>query len=119
MALLKGKIKKAGIVKVLDIFKKHKPRGVHLTDTEAIVLSIKAEDGREVGETFYACILPDGRINTKQMSHRATASQRRLANFISKYITPDVTRYNVKQNIRKWVGIPVELEQKGGYVFLA
>lgn len=118
MSTLDGKIIKARIRKVWDIFKKHKPSGVGLTDTEAIVLVIETKGENVINETLYACLLPDGRINTNEMSHRAGASQRRLANFISKYISKDAN-YNVKENIKKWVGVPVQLEKKDGYVFLA
>ena len=119
MPILDGKIIKARILKVWDIFKMHKPAGLSMTDTEAIVLDIEVEGDEVISETLYACLLPDGRINTNEISSRSAASQKRLAYFISKYISKDTANYNVKKNITKWAGIPVKLEQKGGFIFLA
>jgi len=119
MTSVDAKIMDAKILKVLDIFKKHKPRGVHLTDTEAIVLTLQTRGGEKLSETLYGCILPDGRINTKEISKGAGARQRRMAHFISKYISKDVANYNVKENIGKWKGKSVTLEKEGGYLFLA
>lgn len=118
MAVVDAKIKDAKILKVLDIFKKHKPQGVRLTDTEAIVLTLETSGGKKASETLYGCILPDGRINTKEMSHNAGLKQSRIANFISKYIAEDSANYNVRENIGKWKGRPVKLESEGGYLFL-
>lgn len=119
MTVVNAKIKDAKIVKVLKLFKKHKPQGVRFTDTEAIVLTLQTPDGKTVTETLYGCILPDGRINTKEMSHGALANQRRMHQFISEYITKDVENYNVRENIGRWKGKSVALQKQGDYLFLA
>lgn len=117
MEKIKGKIEDAKIYRILDIWKR-KPKGVNFSDTDAVVVTVKA-GGKTIKKTFYCCIKASGKISLTQITKRATARQRKLADFIRKYITKDVKNYNIKQGIKEWKGKTVEVLRDKDVLFIS
>lgn len=103
-------IKKAGIHDIYDLFAR-KPKGLKFTDTDAIVISAKTEDGSIITHTFYFCLKPDGTFDPKTISKDGSRARRqRLASFLRYYkIAGNVEEYNIKEGISEWKGRTIEV----------
>jgi hypothetical protein len=104
-------IEDAGVYKIGDLFTK-KPPGLRINETDAIVVTAKAEgDKRVVTRTFYFCLKPDGTFYEESIARNGSRARRhRLASFLRHYkIAEDVKRYNIKEKISDWRGVPVQV----------
>ena len=114
-------IQDAKIYKISDLWRR-KPRGLKFNDTDAIVVTLRAQDGSTMKETFYFCLKPDGTFNVNTVSKDSSqARRRRLASFLKHYkITGNVDEYNLKEEINKWKGIEVAVVKVGdsGFIYV-
>jgi len=95
------------IYKISDLWSR-KPRGLKFNDTDALVITLRAQDGSTIKETFYFCLKPDGTFNVNTVSRDSQARRRRLASFLKHYkIAGNVDEYNLKEGIKRWKGIEV------------
>jgi hypothetical protein len=101
-------IQDAKIYKISDLWSK-KPRGLKFNDTDALVITLRAQDGSTIKETFYFCLKPDGTFNINTISKDCSHIRRqRLASFLKHYkITNNIDQYNLKKGIKRWKGIQV------------
>jgi len=114
-------IQDAKIYKISDLWRR-KPRGLKFNDTEALVITLRAQDGSTIKETFYFCLKPDGTFNINTVSKDTSgARRRRLASFLKHYkIADNVEEYNLKEGIKQWKGIEVSVLKVGdsGFIYV-
>jgi len=113
-------IQDAKIYKISDLWRR-KPRGLKFNDTDALVITLRAQDGSTIKETFYFCLKPDGTFNVNTVSRDSQARRRRLASFLKHYkITGNIDEYNLKEGIKRWKGIQVAAIKVGdsGFIYL-
>lgn len=108
---MKAIIQKAELKRVDDVWKKHKPQGLGFSDNDAVVLTIKTKEGK-LTETFYCRLKGDGTLG-HSITKASEKRQTELRNFINKYISKD-KKYNIRENISKWKGKEVEVEEIDG-----
>jgi hypothetical protein len=115
-------IQDAKIYKISDLWRR-KPRGLKFNDTDALVITLRAQDGSTIKETFYFCLKPDGTFNINTVSKdNSGARRRRLASFLKHYkITDNVDEYNLKEGIKRWKGTEVDVIKVGdsGFVYVS
>ena len=111
---MKAVIKEAKVLRVNEVWKKHKPQGLGFSDTDIIVVSW-VKDGKRFEQDFYCRLKADGTLGhsiTKQSEKR----QKDLQAFIKKYVSKGKS-YNVRARISEWKGKMVELvEIEGTYI---
>jgi len=114
-------IQDAKIYKISDLWRR-KPRGLKFNDTDALVITLRAQDGSTIKETFYFCLKPDGTFNVNTVSKdNSGARRRRLASFLKHYkIADNVEEYNLKEGIKQWKGIEVSVLKVGdsGFIYV-
>ena len=112
-------IQDAKTYKISDLWRR-KPRGLKFNDTDALVITLRAQDGITIKETFYFCLKPDGTFNINTVSKdNSGARRRRLASFLKHYkITDNVDEYNLKEGIKRWKGIEVSVLKVGNSGFI-
>src|SRR3989338_8963261 len=103
---MKATIQKVRLRRVDQVWKKHKPQGLGFSDTDAIIVDLKTDDGKKFSQTFYCRLKGDGTLG-HSMTHASEKRQECLQNFIKKYIDKD-KRYNVKENINRWEGKDID-----------
>ena len=103
-------IEKASVHDIYDLFGR-KPKGLKFNDTDAIVITARAEDGNKINHTFYFCLKPDGTFDVETVSKDGSRARRhRLASFLKYYgMTENVKEYNIKEGINEWKGKTIEL----------
>lgn len=114
MEKVSATIEGAKIHKISDLWSR-KPRGLKFNDTDALVVTLRAQDGSTIKETFYFCLKPDGTFNVNTVSKDGSHVRRqRLARFLKHYkITDNVDEYNLKKGIEEWKGIQVAAVKVG------
>jgi hypothetical protein len=121
MELKKAVIEEAGVHKIVGDLFRRKPPGLRFNETEAVVISARAEDGEIVTTTFYLCLKPDGTFDEQSMGSDASQARRhRLANFIRYYgIAEDISIYNLRDRIADWKGRAVDVipSEKGKIIY--
>ena len=76
-----------------------------------MVVTAKTKD-KEIKESFYTCVKPDGTFNIKTANKTSQARRQKLANFIQYYFKiKDMSDYNLKKRINEWKGKKVDLEK--------
>ena len=55
------------IYKIADLWRK-KPTGLKFNETDTLVITLRAQDGSTIKETFHFCLKPDGTFNIKLAS---------------------------------------------------
>ncbi len=117
---MKAIIQKAELRRVDEIWKKHKPQGLGFGDNDAIVLTLKIKEGKRQGEkiseTFYCRLKADGTLG-HSINHASEKRQHSLQKFIEKHISKEKI-YNVRENISKWGGKEIEVEEIEGYLII-
>jgi len=115
---MKATIQKAELRRIDDIWKKHKPQGLGFSDNDAIVLTLKitGKQGKKFTETFYCRLKGDGTLG-RSMTHASEKRQQTLQKFIKKYISKE-KRYNIRENIDKWKGKEIEVEEIDGSLII-
>ena len=108
MKTINATIQDAKIYKISDLWRR-KPRGIKFNDTDALVITLRAQDGSTIKEAFYFCLKPDGTFNVNTVSRGSSqVRRRRLASFLKHYkITGNVDEYDLKEGIKRWKGIQV------------
>lgn len=106
---MKAIIQKAELRCIDDVWKRHKPQGLGFSDNDAIVLTLKTKDGKKFAETFYCRLKGDGTLG-HSMTRASEKRQQNLRKFIEKYINKE-KGYNIKENISKWKGKEIEVEE--------
>lgn len=104
----------AKIYDVLDLWRK-KPRQLAFNDTDAIVVTAK-RGGKEIKETFFTCLKPDGTFSLKTPNTRSQFRRNKLAKFIKYYFKKDPEEYNLKEDIKDWKGKKVDLKE--GFIYI-
>ena len=90
-----------------------KPSPVSFHDTEVIVVIAKTNSGKEIRETFYTMVKPDGIVDVKPLGQRAKSTLQRLYRFVKYYrLAEKLGRYNIVEGVKTWVGKPVEIVYK-------
>jgi len=111
----KAKILRATLRRIDDIFKKHKPQGLGFSDTDVVIVKVKTSGGKTFDQDFYCRLKGDGTIG-HSITKASEKRQQNLRNFVNKYISKE-KKYNVRENISKWTGKEVELEEiEGGFI---
>ena len=103
---MKAIIKDVKLKSVFDLWET-KPQGLSFADTDAIVLTIKA-NGKTISETFYCRITANGTLATTGANKLSLKRQKMLQVFINKYISKE-KNYNIRKKINEWKGKPVKL----------
>jgi len=103
---MKAIIKDVKLKSIFDLWEK-KPQGLSFADTDAIVLTIKA-NGKTISETFYCRINANGTLATAGANKLSLRRQKTLQVFINKYISKE-KNYNIRKRIDEWKGKIVEL----------
>lgn len=106
---MKAVIKNVKLMRIDQIWKKHKPQGLGFSDNDAIIVTLKAEAGKTINVTFYCRLKGDGTLG-RSITKASEKRQKTLQNFIKKYISPQKA-YDIRNNIKKWKGKKVELEK--------
>ena len=110
---MKAVIKEAKILRVNEVWKKHKPQGLGFSDTDIIVVSWE-KDGRRFEQDFYCRLKADGTL-THSITKQSEKRQQDLQAFIRKYVCKSKEKnYNVRARIGEWEGKKVELEKVDG-----
>ena len=110
---MKNVIKGAKILRVNEVWKKHKPQGLGFSDTDIIVVSWE-KDGKRFEQDFYCRLKADGTLGhsiTKQSEKRQKDLQAVVRKYVSKSKEKD---YNVRARIGEWKGKEVELVKVDG-----
>lgn len=103
-------ITKVEICDVLDLWRK-KPQQLRFDDTDVLIVTAKAGN-KEIKETFFTCLKPDGTFNIKTANKTSQARRQKLASFLKYYFkVADPKRYNLKESIKDWEGKKVKLEK--------
>ena len=113
-------VQDARIYKISDLWRR-KPRGLKFNDTDALVITLRDQDGSTIKETFYFCLKPDGTFDVNTVSRDSQARRRRLASFLKHYrITGNVDEYDLKEGIKRWKGIEVAAIKVGdsGFIYV-
>lgn len=105
-------IQKTVLLRINNLFKKHKPQGLGFSDNDAVIISIKIAGGKEFSETFYCRLKGDGTLG-HSITKASEKRQKNLHDFIKKYISKS-NRYNVRNNLGEWKGKEVEVEELDG-----
>ncbi|MBL7148084.1 MAG: hypothetical protein ISS82_04630 [Nanoarchaeota archaeon] len=114
--MVKATIKDVKIYDVLDLWRR-KPRQLKFDDTDVIVVTTKVGK-KEVKETFFTCIKPDGTFNIETPNRVSRARRKKLVDFLKHYkFTKNPKDYNLKENIKQWKGKKVEVD-KEGYILI-
>jgi len=113
---MKAIIQKAELKRIDDVWKKHKPQGLGFSDNDVVIVGLKTTAGKTFEEDFYCRLKGDGTLG-HSITKASEKRQRNLQNFISKYINKS-QRYNVRENIPRWVGKEVEVEKIDGSLFI-
>ncbi len=110
MENVRAVIEEASLHKIYDLFSR-KPGGLKFSDTDAIIVTAKTEDGKKITRTFYLCLKPDGTFDVKTVARDGSGARRqRLASFLTYYgITDNVKGYNIKERIGEWKGKSIEV----------
>jgi len=114
-------IRDAEIYKISDLWRR-KPKGLQFNDTDALVITLRTQDGSTIKEAFYFCLKPDGTFNVDTVSKDGSRVRRqRLSSFLKYYkITDNVNAYSLKEGIKKWKGIEVAVIKVGdsGFIYV-
>lgn len=109
---MKAVIQSAKLMRIDEIWKKHKPQGLGFSDNDVIILSLKTDDGKSFTQDFYCRLKGDGTLG-HSITRASEKRQSEIQNFIRKYISRD-KGYNVRNKINKWKGKEVEIENIDG-----
>lgn len=108
---MKAIIKEAKLLRVNDVWKKHKPQGLGFSDTDIILVSWK-KDGKRFEQDFYCRLKADGTLG-HSITKYSEKRQKDLQVFIRKYISKEKD-YNIRAGIGEWKRKKVELEKVDG-----
>ncbi len=112
---MKAIILNVKLKRINEIWKKHKPQGLGFSDNDVIILNLKRDDGKKFSQDFYCRLKADGTLG-HSITKTSERRQKELQNFIKKYISRD-ENYNIRNNINKWKGKEVEVEEiNGGFI---
>ena len=109
---MKATIKSVKLRRIDDIWKKHKPQGLGFSDTDVIIIELKTKEGREFTQNFYFRLKGDGTVG-HSITKASEKRQLSILSFIKLYISKE-KNYNLRENINKWKGKEVEIEELGG-----
>lgn len=113
---MKATIQNARIKRIDEVWKKHKPQGLGFSDTDAVIVEIRTDQGKIFAQDFYCRIKGDGTLG-HSMTHASEKRQQELQNFIKKYISKERS-YNIRENIDKWKGKEIEIEELEGNLII-
>jgi len=112
---MKATIKDVKLMRIDEIFKKHKPQGLGFSDNDVILINLRTNDGNKFDQNFYCRLKADGTLG-HSITKTSEKRQKELQIFIKKYISKD-GKYNIRENIDKWKGKEVEIEKlNGGFI---
>lgn len=106
---MKAKIQNIRLMRINQIWKKHKPQGLGFSDNDAIVVDLETADGKKFTQTFYCRLKGDGTLG-HSITRTSEKRQIELQNFIMRYISKE-ENYNIRDNINGWKGKEVEVEK--------
>lgn len=122
MERIKAIIEEAGVHKIVGDLFTRKPPGLRFNETDAVVVTARADDGRRVTTTFYLCLKPDGTFEEESLGTDASRARRhKLASFLRYYrFAEDVGTYNLKDKVGDWIGKAVEVlsVEKGATIYV-
>src|SRR3989338_1469908 len=112
---MKAVIQNAKIMRIDEIFKRHKPQGLGFSDNDVIIINLKKSDGNKFIQNFYCRLKAEGTLG-RSITKTSEKRQKELQIFIRSYISKDVG-YNIRDNINAWKGKEVEAEKiNGGFI---
>ena len=112
---MKATIKDVKLMRIDQIWKKHKPQGLGFSDNDVIIINLRTNDGNKFNQNFYCRLKADGTLG-HSITKTSEKRQIELQNFIRRYISRE-KNYNIRNNIDAWKGKDVEVEQiNGGFI---
>jgi len=107
---MRAVVEEAKVQKISDVFPR-KPPGLRFNETDVLIVIAKANDGKQIGATFYFSLKPDGTFEEEILGKDAAKARRHnLASFLRYYrLTDDINRYKLKERISELKGQEVEL----------
>jgi hypothetical protein len=110
MQSMRAVVEEAKVQKISDVFPR-KPPGLRFNETDVLIVIAKANDGKQIGATFYFSLKPDGTFEEEILGKDAAKARRHnLASFLRYYrLTDDINRYKLKERISELKGQEVEL----------
>lgn len=106
---MKATIQNVELRRIDDVWKKHKPQGLGFSDTDVVIVKVKTAAGQIFDQDFYCRLKGDGTIGYS-ITKASEKRQQNLRNFVRKYVSKE-KKYNVRENIGKWKGKEVEVEE--------
>ena len=111
---ISAEIENAKIQKVYDLWGRHTP-AFRFGDTDAIAITARTEEGKEVNGLFIFSLKPDGTFSVVTPNRVSRARRKRLARFLKYYhIAENAEKYNLKKGIAEWKGKKVEVAKSNG-----
>lgn len=86
-----------------------KPKGLGICDSDVIVVTARTKDGRGITKVFYGFLKYDQTLQRSAIRKRSLARREEFTRFLKAYITDDVARYKVVENLGEWIGKDVKL----------
>ena len=108
MERISATIEDAKVCKISELWRR-KPPGVAFADTDAVIVTAKTADGREIRETFYLRLKSDGTMSTAAIDKISRGKQQRFAKFLERYIIKEIKGYKVRERVGEWKGKSVEV----------
>lgn len=114
-----ARIEEVEIKKISEIWRK-KPRGLRFNDTDALIITLKTEDGKTIRDTFYLCLKPDGTFDVDTLRRDSSMARRqRLAIFLKHYnLADNIENHNLREGIETWKGEWVSILEVDGSGFI-
>ncbi len=111
MGRIRAVIEDAEVKGIGDLFTR-KPPGLRFNETDALVVTFRADDGRRNRSLFYFTLKPDGTFEEDALGADAVKARRhRLASFLRYYkIAQDVSNYNITAGADGLKGRSIEAE---------
>jgi len=110
-----ARIEDVELKKISEIWKGKKPRGLRFNDTDALIVTVKTQDGTTLRDIFFLCLKPDGTFNVKTSNRVSKARRQRLSKFLKHYdIADNLNGYNLREDIERWKGKKVIIRDAEG-----
>lgn len=109
---MKATITNARLLRIDDVWKKHKPQGLGFSDNDAVVVEMRTSKGKVFSNTFYCRLKADGTLG-HSITKASEKRQQLLRAFVERYISKN-KRYNIRGKIESWAGKEVEVELVNG-----
>jgi len=109
---MKAKIQNEKLMRINQIWKKHKPQGLGFNDNDVVIINLETKDVTSFNQNFYCRLKGDGTLG-HSITKASEKRQEELRHFIRRYVSQD-EKYNIRNNLDAWKGKEVEVEKING-----